>query len=159
MTPGGYEEHTERVTVAEATARLGISQHAVRQRIRRGTLPSERDPDGRVYVYLSTEPSGGASPGYPELVEELRQRVESLERTVEAERQANEQNRQIIAGLTQRIPQLEAPADTGTEGHDEPAHGPEASGEGRPPNPETGSPQWPAQGQGERSWWRRIFGR
>jgi hypothetical protein len=41
-----------RMTVAEAARTLGISVNAVRQRLKRGTLESERTPDGRVFVYL-----------------------------------------------------------------------------------------------------------
>jgi len=34
---------------------LGISSEGVRQRIRRGTLESEKDTDGRVYVFVNGE--------------------------------------------------------------------------------------------------------
>jgi excisionase family DNA binding protein len=42
----------ERLTVAQAAARLGVSQDAVRKRIRRGTIEYEQDQDGRLHVYL-----------------------------------------------------------------------------------------------------------
>lgn len=42
----------ERLTVREAANRLGISEEAVRKRMRRGTLAHSKWPDGRVYVYI-----------------------------------------------------------------------------------------------------------
>src|SRR5918999_5591194 len=42
----------DRVTVQEAAQRLGISQDAVRQRVRRGSMRHDKDDKGRVYVYL-----------------------------------------------------------------------------------------------------------
>ena len=44
-----------RTTVSEAASILGISAEAVRGRIRRGTLPVERE-GGAVYVLLEGEP-------------------------------------------------------------------------------------------------------
>lgn len=42
----------DRVTVQEAAKRLGVKDDAIRKRIQRGTLEHDKDPDGRVYVYL-----------------------------------------------------------------------------------------------------------
>src|SRR5215207_10190334 len=42
----------ERLTVAQAATRLGVSQDAVRKRIKRGTIEYEQDQDGRLHVYL-----------------------------------------------------------------------------------------------------------
>jgi excisionase family DNA binding protein len=41
-----------RITVAEVARALGISDSAVRKRVKRGKLEHERTPDGRVFVYL-----------------------------------------------------------------------------------------------------------
>jgi excisionase family DNA binding protein len=49
----------ERLTVAEAAERLGITKEAVRKRIHRGTIRSDKDQDGTVRVYIS--PSDTAS--------------------------------------------------------------------------------------------------
>jgi hypothetical protein len=51
----------------------------------------------------------GSDVGYDELLEELRDRVRSLENQLADEREANRDNRRIIAGLVQRIPELEPP--------------------------------------------------
>src|SRR5918911_4501518 len=43
---------TVRTTVAQAAEALGISAEAVRQRVRRGTLPTEKSEDGSVFVRI-----------------------------------------------------------------------------------------------------------
>ncbi len=50
-----------RVDVKQAAEALGISSEGVRQRIRRGSLESEKGTDGRVYVFLEGEDLDGAS--------------------------------------------------------------------------------------------------
>jgi hypothetical protein len=93
---------------------LGISEDAVRMRIKRGTLAADKQ-GGRLYVYLTTDPTTEPTPDRTDaLIAELQDRVRSLE-------DANRENRRIIAALTSRIPQLEAPreapgdAETATE--------------------------------------------
>lgn len=170
-----------RVTVQEATRRLGISEHAVRQRIRRGTLGAERDEEGRVYVYLSapsafpsgeqsSEASGGQSadttvpqPGYAELLEEKDVRIADLQQQLEAEREARRRADHIIAALTERIPELEAPPHSAQEaesvaesasGGESPVDATEEYTEARSaPSHPTG-----ASSAERRPWWRRIFG-
>jgi hypothetical protein len=96
-----------RTTVAEAAEVLGISAEAVRGRIRRGTLPVERER-GTVYVLLEIPVDHRTTADQPRttdrpddrtdlLIAELQNRVRSLE-------EANRENRRIIAALTQRIP-------------------------------------------------------
>ena len=41
-------EKMYRVTVAEAAAKLGVKEQAVRKRIQLGTLTHDKDDDGRV---------------------------------------------------------------------------------------------------------------
>jgi hypothetical protein len=48
-------------------------------------------------------------PSTEALISEMRGRIESLERQLDKEREANSENRRIIAALTSRIPQLEPP--------------------------------------------------
>ena len=43
-----------RLTVAQAAHRLGVTQDAVRKRIARGTIRHEKDHEGRIFVYLDT---------------------------------------------------------------------------------------------------------
>ncbi|HKH75709.1 MAG TPA: hypothetical protein VKA51_02010, partial [Rubrobacteraceae bacterium] len=48
----GTGDGTARLTVRDAADVMGISAEAVRKRIKRGTIPTERDPDGTVRVLL-----------------------------------------------------------------------------------------------------------
>jgi hypothetical protein len=142
-----------RTTVAQAAEILGISAEAVRGRIRRGTLPVERE-GGTVYVLLegtvrnSTDADQSRTTGDQStdrtdlLIAELQDRVRSLE-------EANRENRRIIAALTARIPAIEAPSDE----RDEP--------ETVEQEPERAEPRSYAPGAQEgvqRPWWRRMFG-
>ncbi len=138
-----------RLTVARAADRLGITEAAVRGRIKRGTIGSYRE-SGKVYVILG----GGESPtnrdaphdaprDQSELVEELRDRVRALE-------EANRENRRIIAALTSRIPQLEAPRDEPREPHETSVEKPEGS-----ETQDRGEGQQTAASRP--SWWRRFF--
>src|SRR5215210_8042196 len=110
---------TRRVTVSEAADIIGISAEAVRMRIRRGTLPSERH-EGTVYVILDTDRtqrvgnvSGNVSGDRTdELLEALRGQVHDLRDQLQAERQGHAEARRIIAGLVERMPAIEAPAET-----------------------------------------------
>jgi hypothetical protein len=132
---------------------LGVGTDAVRKRVARGTIESELIGDRR-YVYLpDTGHDEGHDEGHdtasPALVEELRDRVRSLERMLAEERQARteEQRRHdtLMAQFMQRIPELE-PAER-------PPESPETTTvEETEPRP--GGVQEGAQ----RPWWRRLFG-
>src|SRR5215208_6740983 len=108
----------DRVTVQEAAQRLGISQDAVRQRVRRGSMRHDKDDKGRVYVYLNpttTRPTivhdtsrdtvHDVSPN--QLVKELRERIHFLETELGDRKEESRRKDHIIAALTQRIPELE----------------------------------------------------
>lgn len=135
----------EKLTLTEAARVLGISEGAVRKRYKRGKLRGDTGVDGRLYVWVDTghtdhpEPSG-------ELVEELRDRVRSLERQLDQERQAHAESRRIAAILAQRVPELEAPSEA-----TRPQEGPEPRSEGY------GTPENSEANIG-RPWYRRIFG-
>jgi hypothetical protein len=112
VTDHRRERRSERrVHLSEAAVLLGVSKDAVRMRAKCGTLRSEKGEDGRVYVWVNDNPDDDPNTVHPEtqvearreLIDELRDRVRSLE-------EANRENRRIIAALTQRIPELEAPA-------------------------------------------------
>jgi hypothetical protein len=142
-----------RTTVSEAAEILGISAEAVRGRIRRGTIPVERE-GGTVYVLLEGTESNrttgdqsrttGDQPGDRTdlLIAELQDRVRSLE-------EANRENRRIIAALTSRIPAIEAPQEA-QESPETVQNEPERA----EPRPDAPGAQEGAQ---RRSWWRRVF--
>lgn len=158
-----------RVTVAEAAVLLGLSEDAVRSRLKRGTLRKEKARDGTVLVVLGTggssgRPTTGAdqtigrpTTGQPtdqivqtDLVEVLRDQVGFLREQLEQEREANRENRRIIAGLVQRVPELEPARDPAPEPREAPAASEAAGNSDVPPEPRE-----PLQ---RRSWWRRFFG-
>jgi predicted ArsR family transcriptional regulator len=140
-----------RLTINQAADQLGVTVDAVRGRIKRGTIAHVRE-GGRVYVLLAADES---RPGHDQdtdqpddrtdaLIAELQDRVRSLE-------DANRENRRIIAALTSRIPQLEAPQET-LESRETIEEEPErAAPRPNAPGPQTGA-------QRSRSLWRRIFG-
>jgi excisionase family DNA binding protein len=113
-------DQLDRLTVPEAAQHLGISEAAVRGRIKRGKLPHERD--GRRVWVLIERPGAHQSADQPRpdaenrpdlLIAELQDRVRSLEDQLGQERDANRETRHIIAALTQRIPAIESLETTG----------------------------------------------
>jgi len=148
-----------RYTVAEAAGVLGLSAEAVRSRLARGTLEGVKE-NGTVYVILDADqahdqaqPNGtqatARTTDQTALVEALRDQIEDLRRRLDTSEEANRENRRIIAGLVQRVPELEAPRD-GNE-----ATADDAGGVVEPRPVDTG-----AQEAAERrsSWWQRVFG-
>jgi hypothetical protein len=103
------QHHDHRMTVHDAARKLGISEDAVRMRVKRGTLEAERE-GGRLYVLLTKEPTTDPTDRTDALVEELRDRVRYLERQVEEERSARFRADQLLARLMERVPELESPA-------------------------------------------------
>jgi hypothetical protein len=131
-----------RLTLQDAAQQLGITPDALRQRIRRGQYHSKKE-DGRVYVYLNldrTETEHNVQVESNALISEIQARVQLLEQELERAHERDRENRRIIAALTQRIPELEAPS--------EPSESSETA------TVDTGE----AEPQPERvPWWRRWF--
>ena len=152
----GGTRHGRRVTMREAAEVLGVSAEAIRKRVQRGTLRSEKGEDGRRYVYLDDAPDvGGSQPASDVLTSELRDRLRYVERQLEGERQAHAEARRIIAGLVERIPpQIEAPREAPSEPREAPTGATEQPGRVEP-QPAVEGVQEPAE---PRSWCRRIFG-
>jgi excisionase family DNA binding protein len=143
---------TARFSYKEAAHALGISTDAVRMRVRRGTLRSERD-GSRVFVILDADeiPTGHDQGGdSSELVAVLRDQLAQ-------EREARRRADTIILNLTQanatlasRVPALQAAAE---ERRDVPASRDAPSGG----YPSTGSPRGDPENQSSRGWWSRLF--
>ena len=157
----------DRVTVAEAAQRLGVSQDAVYKRIKRGTIPWDKDEDGKALVYieesngytdnsksstdvstdrLETSTDSPVDSSTDVLVDELRDRVSFLEEELR-------RKDTILMSLVQRVPELEAPRDNSPEtpGAAEMA----SEGADRVNNNAPQEPQEPSQ---RRSWLYKFLG-
>lgn len=95
-----------RLTVKQAAERLGISEGAVRSRIKRGTLATTRE-GGHVYVLVGGR--AGGEPADEPPADHRDQLIAALREQLEAEREARRRADHIIATLASRIPELEAP--------------------------------------------------
>ncbi len=135
----------QRVTVPEAAELLGITAEAVRMRIKRGTLRSQRQ-GGRVFVLLGQgQPTEQPTdrPDEPNaLISQMQGRIDSLERQLKEAAERDRENRRIIVALTSRIPAIEAPQDA------------QDVTEGTEPRSYAAGPQEGAR----RPWWRRVLG-
>ena len=133
------------MTVSEAAVALGISRDAVYKRIERNKIDHERDADGQLYVYVDKSATGQRQNVQSEsgaLTSALEDRIESLERQLEAERGSSAELRRLLAAALERIPpQLEAPS--------EPRQAPETA---------TETAEGTAEGVERVPWWRRWFG-
>jgi hypothetical protein len=109
---------TERVSVPQAADHLGTTVDAIRKRVQRGTIPHEKDRDGRVWILLDTgrprqdsdqdtvQPQSDSAA----LISEMRAHNATLQAQLEAERQAHAEARRLLMAALERIPpQLEAP--------------------------------------------------
>jgi hypothetical protein len=142
-----------RVTVPEAAKMMGVTQSAIRKRVHRGTIPWDKDHEGRIYVYVEPsemrpETRGGkardtsAGQSGEELVEAYRDQVEFLRRELE-------RKDTLLMSLMQCIPELEASSEA-TGVPETPAEEP---GKDTPP-PEQQEPSERPRS----SWWRQFFG-
>src|SRR5215213_5887783 len=153
---GEPRANQERLTFAQAAAALGITEGAVRSRIKRGTLPTTKERE-TVFVLLgagtweANQPPNIGVPGdQSELIASLQDQVRYLRKQLDAEREARTEERRrhdtVVAQLTSKIPAIEAPQETrespGTV---------EEEPERAEPRPDTPG----AQVGVERPWWRR----
>ena len=151
-----------RHTVAQTADMLGITTGAVRNRLSRGTLRAVKDR-GTVYVLLEADVSRDAGrdaadmpgdtprPDHDAQADDLREQVRYLREQLRREQDAHAEARRIIAGLVQRIPELEAPREAEARETPETAT---AETEGTSPRSDAGG----AQTAAKRPWWRRMFG-
>jgi len=160
----------ERLTVAAAAERLGITKEAVRKRIHRGTLRSDRGSDGTVMVYVPASEASSSTSTSPDrelLYVEMRERIAYLEGQVEEEREARRRADTLLARLMDRMLELEAPPGEPAPFREQPG-GPSSAGagfsrEGAPPagdgSQRSGdTAEFPVRGSLTRPWWRRVFG-
>ncbi len=108
---------TRRVPVEEAAKLLGITANAVRKRIERGTLRSEREGDTR-YVLLEADmpkSATGMSSGMPAdialvqaYLDSMRDQVDYLKTVIAARDEEIRRKDHLLAAALERIPAIEA---------------------------------------------------
>ena len=98
---------------------MGITEGAVRSRIKRGTLPTTKER-GTVFVLLGDGTSGanqtpniGVPGDQSELIASLQDQIRYLREQLDAEREARTEELRrhdtVVAQLTSKIPAIEAP--------------------------------------------------
>jgi hypothetical protein len=133
----------QRFTVAEAAKRLNVSEAAIRQRIQRESIAYEKDEaTNRVYIILDEEENRLDNVEH----RSERELIDTLQEQLRLEREASAELRRIVAGLVQRVPELEAPSEA--------RESPESAGEGYGSTQTREEPQETIS----RPWWRRVFG-
>src|SRR5215208_981257 len=118
----------ERLTIQEAAHRLGVSESAVRKRIKRGTLQREKTEDGRVLVYMEPSVPGAEKVRPPErdaLISEMQQRLALLERELDVRTEEIRRRDTIIMNMTEAMKALNPPA---PEDSSEARESPESTG-------------------------------
>ncbi len=164
--------HT-RVTVAQAAKLLGLSTEAIRSRVRRGTLHSER-VGGTVYVLLHVDqtqtgeqPTNADTTGQPVtqpetqttmlpadqtyLVTSLEEQVSFLRSELLSRNEELRRKDHIIAALTDRIPELPAPRASQGKSEAQETTSAEGATEGAVPPPHKQKPEK------RHSWLYRFF--
>jgi hypothetical protein len=163
MFPGGEcignaceREAMNRYSIAEAARALGVTQQAIHGRIGRGTIPAERDSDGKQYVFLTDEeiheqrmnnPSNALQNGFiNDYITALKSEVEDWKEEARRKDTIIAQMNQTMGSLINRLPELEAPQDTAPEATESSVRGSEEESRGViPPDAQN------------RSWWRKLF--
>jgi hypothetical protein len=105
-----------RFSVYEAAEVMGVTVDAIRTRISRGTIPHERDEEGRVWVLLDTDQytaskvqdTDRTQSDVAALISAKDETIAALREQLEQANERDRENRRIIAALTSRIPELEA---------------------------------------------------
>ena len=154
----GIDAGLDRVTIQEAARRLGVSEGAVRKRVTRGTLPHDKAPDGRVFVYLDAGGSRGVDAGQDAGVDPHNSALISrLEGEVEFLRDQVRRQQEIIAQQAVTMRQLSAPPEEATEDDETVEEAPDrAEPRSDAAGPQTGAQ--PPRGGTLRGLRRRILG-
>lgn len=158
----------QRYGIPDAAKALGLTEEAVRQRVKRGTLDSIK-VGGNLFVLLDTgrsndtsydrsndheqpvvEGPNDRSSEMSRLVETLEDEVAHLRRQLDQANDRDRDNRRITAGLVQRVPELEAPRET--------RDAPETVTVGTDRDVVPPETQEPSQRRERKSWWRLLFG-
>jgi hypothetical protein len=132
--------------VPEAAELLGITVEAVRMRIKRGTLRSERQ-GGRVFVLLGQSQPTDRPDEPTTLISEMRSRIQFLEDELQ-------RKDAILLNMTEAMKALSPPSQETPPDERESPETVEEEPERAEPRPAAVESQEPVQ----RPWWRRWFG-
>jgi hypothetical protein len=143
----------QRMDVKQAAEVLGISSEGVRQRIRRGSLVSEKDTDGRVYVWLDDGNAGyerrthvRTDASDDTVRTRLESEIEFLRQELATRDEEIRRRDAILMNMTEGLKALNPPSDAHSA-HEAPS---EDGGNGvEPPQPQETSER--------RSWLHRFF--
>jgi hypothetical protein len=145
--------------VAQAAELLGLSAEAVRSRVQRGTLQSEK-VGGTVYVLLedTTQTHPNTDEAHPQdgtqtnLIGDQTEFIGSLQGQIEWLRREVERKDTLLMTLMQRVPELGPMRDATPEPRDahETASKDVSGGDDEVPPSNTEEPR--------ASWWKRFFG-
>ncbi len=177
MSQVNVESVGDRVTIQEAARRLGIKDDGVRKRIQRGTIEYEKDPDGRVYVFLDATQDVSQPLSHDDVhhstgrlskdnlrdeskdktinvledqIQYLKEIIETRDRELESRTDELKRKDTIIMSLAQRVPEL-----TSTSSQEDPR-----DHDGLVRSSKTDEDVM-AKGSTEatkRRWWSRLFG-
>ena len=141
-----------RVTVEDAAKLLGVSIDAIRKRIERGTLKSEK-VNGTRYVFLDSDMSGqdadrtGHDTDMSALVASMQDQINTLKQELEDWKEQARRKDHLLAAALERIPAIEAPP----EPRESPVSASDTPDKGEEGRADDAEPE-------KRSWWQRVFG-
>ena len=141
----------DRLTLRQAAARLGVSESAIRKRVERGTLRSDKGPDGKRYVYLDLAELGADTVADTvadsSATHERDMLISQMQAEIEYLRDENRRKDEIIMQQAMTMRALTAPQ--------EPSESPES--EASPGPTPTDAGEGPQKASERRSWWRRLL--
>lgn len=153
LSERGEQVSEQRITVKEAASVLGISEEAVRQRIRRNRLESEKDDEGRVWVWLDVtslseqDTTQSLLEAKDETINHLSEQLSFLRSELAEWQEEARRKDHLLANMMQRIPELEAapePRESAVTASQDPV--------------KDDVPTDSVDGQNRQSWWQRWFG-
>jgi predicted nuclease with TOPRIM domain len=144
----------ERLTIPDAANLLGISEAAVRQRIRRGRIQFDKDGE-RTYVYVTPEETqelleDNLSRDSALLFQSMQDQIDTLKQELAIRNEELRRKDHLLAALTERIPAIEAPVEQAAEPRESAVSASETQATGDVPHDS-------AEGESRQSWWSRLF--
>jgi hypothetical protein len=141
-----------RVDVKQAAEALGISSEGIRQRIRRGSLESEKGTDGRVYVFLEDEDLDGTSsePNTDDVLTRMEDEIAFLRQELATRDEEIRRRDAVLLSLSEGLKALNPPPE-----EREPPESAARTSDTAEPRSTTEGPQ---EQTTQRSWWRKLLG-